>query len=270
MSKKGELSCCKKQAKTIIKGGAILDATYRQIRAIHNDKTIRVYQAYNDEIADAALAANSFRGPLNAGCWSKTRMTWIKPSKVWMAYRSGFTLLKDKNQSRILALDLSRSQFEHLLMQAKLSSHHEEETSKGEHQHNDTSCRNSNVVVQWDPERVMTPVDGAAEHKNVFTSRLQDIRSIQIGLRGTSVEALLDPELVVKITDVTPDFRNALSALQNGNVEEANSALWPDGITEENVHLPLEVMKVLGMRSKQTDEKEEENADAVTKSKPKK
>ena len=28
-----------------------------------------------DEIVDAALAANSFRGPLNAGCWSKTRMT---------------------------------------------------------------------------------------------------------------------------------------------------------------------------------------------------
>ena len=81
-----------------------------------------------------------------------------------MAYRSGFTLLKDKNQSRILALDLSRPQFEHLLMQAKLSSHREEESSRGdEHTNNETSCRNSNVVVQWDPERVMTLVDGAAE-----------------------------------------------------------------------------------------------------------
>ena len=197
-------------------------------------------------------------------------MTWIKPSKVWMAYRSGFTLLKDKNQSRILALDLSRPQFELLLMQAKLSSHREEESSRGEHKNNETSCRNSNVVVQWDPERVMTLVDGATDHKNVFTSRLQNIRSIQIGLRGTSVEALLDPELVLKITDVTPDFRNALSALQNGNVEEANSALWPDGITEETVHLPLKLMKVLGMPSKETDEIEEENADAVARSKPKK
>merc|ERR1712084_3196 len=81
---------------------------FREIRAIHDDATVRVYQAYNVEIADAAAAANSFRAPLEAGTWSSTRMTWIKPSAVWMAYRCGWTIMKDRNQARVLALDVSR------------------------------------------------------------------------------------------------------------------------------------------------------------------
>ncbi|CAE8641938.1 unnamed protein product, partial [Polarella glacialis] len=85
---------------------------FREIRAIHDEGAVRVYQAYNDAIADAAVAANSFSGPLEQGLWSATRMTWIKPSAVWMAYRCGWTSLKDKNQARVLALDLSRAGFE--------------------------------------------------------------------------------------------------------------------------------------------------------------
>mmetsp|Transcript_5491 Transcript_5491/g.9086 ORF Transcript_5491/g.9086 Transcript_5491/m.9086 type:complete len:222 (-) Transcript_5491:77-742(-) len=98
-----------------------MESAFREIRALHDETTVRVYQAYNDEIADAAVAANSFQGALDAGVWSLSRMSWVKPSAVWMAYRCGWTTLKDKNQRRVLALDLSRPRFEELLMGARLS-----------------------------------------------------------------------------------------------------------------------------------------------------
>ena len=45
----------------------------RQIRAVYDADTIRVYQAYNDAIADSALAHGTFIAPP----YKKTRMTWI-------------------------------------------------------------------------------------------------------------------------------------------------------------------------------------------------
>merc|ERR1712113_307661 len=78
------------------------------------------------------------------------------------------------------------------------------------------------VVVQWDPERIINTTSrnrtGTASYcggkNSVFTKSLPDVRSIQIGLRGKGVQALLDPCFVLKITDVTQDFRNALSILE--------------------------------------------------------
>ena len=69
------------------------------INAIYDDKTIRVYQAYNDVIANEALELGKF-----GRNFSMTRMTWIKPSFLWMMYRSGWG--KKKNQERILAIDI--------------------------------------------------------------------------------------------------------------------------------------------------------------------
>ena len=45
------------------------------INAAYDERLITVYQAYNPEIADATLAAGRFAPP-----FSRTRMTWIKPS----------------------------------------------------------------------------------------------------------------------------------------------------------------------------------------------
>lgn len=52
------------------------------------------------------------------------RMTWVKPSAVWMATRSGFagTLKSDNNQARVLAIDVDRKRFvEEVLGRAVLS-----------------------------------------------------------------------------------------------------------------------------------------------------
>jgi len=56
----------------------------RQIRALFSARTVTVYQAYAPEIADPALVAGTFVPPFRLG-----RMTWIKPSFLWMMYRSG-------------------------------------------------------------------------------------------------------------------------------------------------------------------------------------
>ncbi|KVO23820.1 DUF4291 family protein [Burkholderia ubonensis] len=52
----------------------------RQIRAMYDDRTIRVYQAYSDAIADSAITHGTFVSPP----FKTERMTWIKPSFLWM------------------------------------------------------------------------------------------------------------------------------------------------------------------------------------------
>eukprot|EP00439_Symbiodinium_sp_Y106_P063898 s401_g9.t4 len=128
---------------------------------------------------------------------------------------------KDKNQARVLALHLSREGFEDLLMDAHLS-HSSVDQSK---------CRDSSVVVQWDPEREMD-TEGAG--KQVYTRPLRNVRSIQIGLRGTAVQKLLDPTLA-------------------GNAEEASAALWP---SQRESLLPVspQLMSVLGMYEQQAED----------------
>src|SRR5215813_4437604 len=78
----------------------------RQIRASYTDTTIRVYQAYSDAIADTALKHGTFVSPP----FSMNRMTWIKPSFLWMMYRAGWGH-KDEGQKRILAIDISHEGF---------------------------------------------------------------------------------------------------------------------------------------------------------------
>jgi len=47
----------------------------REIRAVYDDATITVYQAYREEIGRPALACGRFVPP-----FSLNRMTWIKPN----------------------------------------------------------------------------------------------------------------------------------------------------------------------------------------------
>lgn len=215
-------------------GVPVVMKKFREIRAIHDADTVRVYQAYNEQIAEAAVTANSFLAPLQAGLWSSTRMTWVKPSAVWMAYRCGWTIKKDKNQARVLALDVSRSGFEKLLMGARLS--HGEDPGK---------CKAGTVVVQWDPERRMCPW---APEKDVLTQPMPRVRSIQIGLRGQAVQILLDPKFVRRITDVTSMFVKAAEALEASppDLDAAAVSLWPDRV-EEEMAVPHELRVVLGM-----------------------
>ena len=161
----------------------------RQIRAVYDEQTIRVYQAYSDAIADSALANGTFVSPP----FKMERMTWIKPSFLWMMYRAGWGL-KDQSQKRILAIDITREGFEWALRHSCLS-HPSEAMSAQEWQQ---AKANAPVRIQWDPER------------DLFLQPLEH-RAIQVGLSKRAV-ALYATEWICKITDVT-DLAHRLHAL---------------------------------------------------------
>jgi Domain of unknown function (DUF4291) len=175
----------------------------RQIRAVYDDKTIRVYQAYSDQIADAALAHGTFVSPP----FKRERMTWIKPSFLWMMYRAGWGF-KDEGQRRILAIDIAREGFEWALAHS-CPSHPEENMSFDEWQRVKAT---SPVRVQWDPERdlLLRPL----EH-----------RAIQIGLSKQAVE-LYVTNWICKITDVT-SLAHRVHALVEDQHLDAAAAFVP-------------------------------------------
>jgi len=187
----------------------------RQIRALYDDRAIRVYQAYSDAIADAALALGTFVSPP----FKMGRMTWIKPSFLWMMYRSGWGM-KDVGQARILAIDISREGFEWALAHS-CPSHPSEWTSHEEWQR---VKKNAPVRIQWDPERDLL-------------LKPQPYRAIQIGLGKQAVD-LYVREWIQRITDVTP-LAHAIHTLTNANrVEEAQQMLPEEKPYEPSAGLP--------------------------------
>lgn len=140
---------------------------YKQIRAVYDEQTIRVYQAYCPAIAEEAVRLGTF-----GSRFKLTRMTWIKPSFLWMMYRSGWAT--KENQEHILAIDIKREAFNYLIQNAVDSS---------------IQVPNPDIRVQWDPERDI--------HGNPL-----DYRSIQIGIRGETLLRFVR-DWIVKIQDIT-------------------------------------------------------------------
>jgi hypothetical protein len=174
----------------------------RQIRAVYDDETIRVYQAYSDAIADSALAHGTFVSPP----FKMERMTWIKPSFLWMMYRAGWGF-KDPGQNRILAIDITREGFEWALANSCLS-HADPSMSKEEWERLKNSAP---VRIQWDPERDLL---------------LQPLphRAIQIGLSKEAVKLYVN-QWVRRITDVTPLAHDIRTLVQEGKFNEAKARL---------------------------------------------
>lgn len=186
-----------------------------EVRAVFTESTVRVYQAYNEEIARAAVERQTFVAP-----WNPERMTWIKPSAAWMGYRSGWGG-KDRNQARVLAIDLHREGFDWLLATARLAA-------------GQPRGRRSEVVVQWDPERGL----GGEAGKSAWTHALRQQRSLQMGLRGAVTQKFAE-ELISGITDVTELFAEAGRRLAEGDVEGAAAILPEERVYPLPPELPI-------------------------------
>lgn len=159
------------------------------IRAIFDEQTIRVYQAYRGEIALPALNAGRFVPP-----FKMRRMTWIKPSFNWMMYRSGFAA--KEGQEFVLGIDIKRTGFEWALANAAHARFPGVHSSHEAWQH---AIAQKPVRVQWDPER------------DWRLSLIPGVRAIQIGLSGEAVERYVN-DWIVRIEDVTPIARAAALA----------------------------------------------------------
>lgn len=180
---------------------------YKEIRAIYTDTTIRVYQAYNSAIANEAVRLGTFGNE-----FKMTRMTWIKPSFLWMMYRCGWAT--KEQQERVLAIDIKREAFDFLVQNAVVSSYHESSFSSEEEWKE--AVHTSDVRIQWDPER------------DIYGNPL-DYRSLQLGLRGEAVKRYVT-EWIVGITDITDDvvdLRERIAAKEDVTDLLPKEAIYP-------------------------------------------
>ena len=168
------------------------------IRAAFSPDTVRVYQAYCPDIADAALEAGTFVPPFSMG-----RMTWIKPSFNWMMYHCGFA--RKAGQEIVLGIDITRAGFEWALEHAVLS--HYELSIHSSHADWRSSLAGAPVRVQWDPER------------DWRLNLLKDVRAIQIGLAGEAVTRYVN-EWIVRLENVTSVAHRIADALNGGLVPD--------------------------------------------------
>ncbi|CAL9348245.1 hypothetical protein SUDANB121_00423 [Nocardiopsis dassonvillei] len=181
------------------------DVPRHQIRARYTDTTVTVYQAYAPRLG--LPAARDGRFPAD---WKRGRMTWVKPSFLWMMYRCGWARKED--QETVLAVEITRGGFEWALRRACLSHyradvHADRDAWKRE-------LEQAPARVQWDPERDL--------HLNPL-----DHRSLQLGLAGEASARYAD-EWIVSIDDVTPTAHRVHELVLRGETEEAAALLPPE------------------------------------------
>ncbi|MES4909023.1 MULTISPECIES: DUF4291 domain-containing protein [unclassified Streptomyces] len=175
-----------------------------RIRALHTESTVTVYQAYAPHLG--LPAARDGRFP---AAWKRDRMTWIKPSFLWMMYRCGWGA--KEGQETVLAVEITREGFEWALGRSCLS-HYE----RGLHPDQAAwkrALKSAPARVQWDPERDL---------------RLRPLpyRSLQLGLSGEAARRYAD-EWTVSITDVTP-LAHEVHALVRRDELDAAARLLPE------------------------------------------
>uniref|UniRef100_UPI000CD4D3BD DUF4291 domain-containing protein n=2 Tax=unclassified Streptomyces TaxID=2593676 RepID=UPI000CD4D3BD len=155
--------------------------TAHRIRAAHTATTVTLYQAYPPALGEPAARDGRF-----PSSWKRERMTWVKPSFLWMMYRSGWGT--KQNQETVLAVEVSRDGFEWALRNAALSHYRHE--LHGDRRNWSRALRRASCRVQWDPERdlLLHPLP---------------CRSLQLGLTGEAAERYAD-EWISGLRDVTP------------------------------------------------------------------
>lgn len=151
-----------------------------EVRAVFDKETIRVYQAYNKLIASEAVQLGTF-----GNNFKMDRMSWIKPSFLWMMNRCGWA--SKENQECVLAIDIKRDGFDYILNTAVDSAY--KENVYGSKAYWKYKLQHTDIICQWDPER---DINGNP----------LEYRSIQIGLRGEALRKYVQ-EWIVSIEDIT-------------------------------------------------------------------
>jgi hypothetical protein len=173
-----------------------------EIRAAFDRDSIVVYQAYSSTIADPALKAQRFVEPFSFG-----RMTWIKPSFLWLMHRSNWG--SKSGQERTLAVTISKAGLETALSKAVLTAYDAKVFRSREDWQR--QFEDALVHVQWDPERSLR---GAA----------LDHYSIQIGISRHLIREFVE-KWTLKIEDLSPVVAKTRDLLRSGRADEAKRHL---------------------------------------------
>lgn len=144
-------------------------------------ENIIVYQAFNPNISQWAIANQRFGGPH----YKFNRMSWIKPNFLWMMHRAGWAMRAHKQH--ILAIEISMANFELLLQEAVHSNYIEDTYHTKE---NWKSLMDKSLVrLQWDPDH------------GLHGDKLER-RAIQIGIKGELLEKF-GTDWIISIEDIT-------------------------------------------------------------------
>ncbi len=173
-----------------------------EIRAACDRDTITIYQAYSPAIADAALKARRFVPP-----FSFHRMTWIKPSFLWLMHRSNWG--QKSGQDRVLAVRIKRTGWEKALSLAVLTSFAPGVFASPEEWAERFAT--ARVHLQWDTERSLR---GAG----------LPYYSIQVGLSRHVIREYVEA-WVVGIEDYSPRVRKIYDLLRSGQADKAKRQL---------------------------------------------
>lgn len=146
-----------------------------------NKDWIIVYQAFKNSIAEYAVAHQHFGGK----DYEFNRMTWLKPSFLWMMYYSGWA--KKENQENVLAIKMHRNGFDKILEGAVMSSYYQEiygtdKAWKNELEHSD-------IQVQWEP------------YHDLFGNKTERMAA-KIGIKG-AVQKMFNEEWIIEIENIT-------------------------------------------------------------------
>ena len=178
-----------------------------EIRANYNRDTIVIYQAYSPQIAEPAIERQRFVAP-----YSFQRMTWIKPSFLWLMHRSNWG--GKKGQQRTLAVHITRSGWDKALSLGVLT--HPEPSIYPRPDEWEACFNEASIHIQWDTERSLR---GAA--LNHF--------SIQVGVSRDLIREYVE-QWVVKIEDITPKVEKIRELLKSGKEQNAKRLLPPERI----------------------------------------
>ncbi|WP_047246185.1 DUF4291 domain-containing protein [Maribacter thermophilus] len=175
---------------------------YQEIRAAFDSETITVYQAYNKGIALPAIKNNKFEKP-----FSFNRMTWIKPSFLWLMERSNWG--NKSNQDYILGIKIKRPYWDKALSMGVLTDPDKHVYSSGHEW--EQKFKEAKVHIQWDPERTLKG------------GKLQE-RTIQVGISRFLIEAY-NNEWISEIIDLTPLVKKINALRKAGKYKEAKRLL---------------------------------------------
>ncbi|WP_299677521.1 DUF4291 domain-containing protein [uncultured Dokdonia sp.] len=194
---------------------------YQEIRAKFDQETVTVYQAYNKNIALPAIKNNKFEKP-----FSFNRMTWIKPSFLWLMERSNWG--NKSNQDYILEIKIKRACWNKALSLGVLTDPDKEVYASGHSW--EKQFKEAKVHIQWDPERTLKG------------GKLQE-RTIQVGISRFLIEEY-NNDWITEIVDITPLVKKMNALRKAGKYKDVKRFL-----PKENVYpLSEAIEKKIGVR----------------------
>lgn len=179
------------------------------IIAHFNKESVVIYQAFKDSIAEYAVANQRFGG----ADYDFGRMTWLKPSFLWMMYYSGWA--KKENQENVLAIRVKRSGFDEMLQAAITETFYKSLYDNRESWKD--KLDNSEVHLRWQP------------YYDLF-GEITDRRAVMIGLKGRMLERY-NNEWIEEIINITPYIKEQQAFLK---ADKTGSLFLP----KERVYAP--------------------------------